>query len=74
MAEPPVMGMIVLKRAMLLGCEFLNSTMVLMKYRAVMTIFLELAAAAEWLELLGTEGRTAEKATRMAVTAETTAL
>jgi hypothetical protein len=40
----------------------------------VTKIFLELAAAAEWLELLGTEGRTAEKATRMAVTAETTAL
>jgi hypothetical protein len=45
-----------------------------MNYRAVEVIFLELAAAAEWLELPVTEDRTAEKAARMTVTAETAAL
>jgi hypothetical protein len=40
----------------------------------VAAIFLELVAAAEWLELPETEDRTAEKATRMTVTAGTAAL
>jgi hypothetical protein len=45
-----------------------------MNYRVVAAIFLELVAAAEWLELPETEDRTAKKATRMAVTAGTAAL
>jgi hypothetical protein len=51
------------------GCGFLNSTLALMNYRAVAAIFLELVAAAEWLELPETEDRTSEKAARMTVTA-----
>jgi hypothetical protein len=59
---------------MLSGCEFLNSILALMNYRVVATTFLELVAAAEWLELPETKDRTAEKAARMVVTAGTAAL
>jgi hypothetical protein len=61
-------------RAMLSGCGLSNLTQVLTNYREMATIFLELVAAAEWLELPETEDRTAEKATRMTVTARTTTL
>jgi hypothetical protein len=43
-----------------------------MNYRVVATIFLGLAAAVGWLEL--PEDKTAEKATKMVVTAGTVAL
>jgi hypothetical protein len=57
-----------------LGFEFLNSILALMNCQVVVAIFLELAATFELLELPETEDRTAEKAAKMAVVAETTAL
>jgi hypothetical protein len=57
-----------------LGFEFLNSILALMNCQVVVAIFLELAVTFELLELPETEDRTAEKAAKMAVVAETTAL
>jgi hypothetical protein len=74
MANPPVMGIIVPKKSRLLGSEFLNSILVLTNYQVVVAIFLGLAAAVELIELLATEGRIADKATKMVVVAEISAL
>jgi hypothetical protein len=50
-----------------LGYEFLNSILVLTNCQVVVVVFIGLAAAVELIELLAIEGRTAEKAAKMAV-------
>jgi hypothetical protein len=52
----------------------LNSILALTGCQAVVAIFLELAVVVELLELPETEDRTAEKATKMSVVAETAEL
>jgi hypothetical protein len=51
--------------AKLSGFEFLNSILVLTNYQVVAAIFLRLAAAVGFTELLAIEGRTAEKVSKM---------
>jgi hypothetical protein len=50
-----------------LGYEFLNSILVLTNCQVVVVVFIGLAAAVELIKLLAIEGRTAEKAAKMAV-------
>jgi hypothetical protein len=60
--------------ARLSSSEVLNLILVLMNCQVVVAIFLGLAAAAELTELPATEGRTAEKVSRMVAIAEIVAL
>jgi hypothetical protein len=54
--------------------EVLNLILVLTNCRVVVAIFLELATVAGLIELLATEGRTAERVATMVVLAEIAAL
>jgi hypothetical protein len=54
--------------------EVLNLILVLTNCRVVVAIFLELAAVAGLIELLATEGRTAERVAMMVVVAKIAAL
>jgi hypothetical protein len=60
--------------AMLSSSEVLNLILVLTNCQVVVAIFLGLVAGAELTELPATEGRTAEKVTKMVVVAEIAAL
>jgi hypothetical protein len=60
--------------ARLSSSEVLNLILVLTNCQVVVAIFLGLAAAVELIELLATEGRTAEKVARMVVIVETATL
>jgi hypothetical protein len=56
--------------ARLSSSEVLNLSLVLMNYRVVVAVFLELAAVAGLTELPVIEGRTAERVATMFVVAE----
>jgi hypothetical protein len=56
--------------ARLSSSEVLNLSLVLMNYRVVVAVFLELAAVARLTELPVIEGRTAERVATMFVVAE----
>jgi hypothetical protein len=58
------------KKARLSGSEFLNSILVLTNFQVVVAIFLGLAMTVEFIELLATEDRIAEKAAKMVMVAE----
>jgi hypothetical protein len=58
------------KKARLSGSEFLNLILVLTNFQVVVAIFLRLATTVEFIELLATEDRIAEKAAKMVMVAE----
>jgi hypothetical protein len=60
--------------ARLSSSKVLNLILVLTNCRVVVAIFLELAAVAGLIELLATEGRTAERVAMMVVVAKIAAL